>query len=382
MAEKSASRRDVAKLLLASLLGGHFAQSHPGRALAQERRAGDPPQGQVDALVQEHMQQHRVPGLSLAVMRDGAAIRTAAYGIADLATGAKCEPNTVYNIGSISKQFIATAIMMLAQDRKLVIDDPVSQFLGDAPEAWREITLRHLLSHTAGLVRNPPAYERSAQTTPSEHIRKSYATALLSKPGDSYSYSNLGYFVLGEVVEKASGQSWSQFLQTRVFGPAGLDQTGPGELASLGKAVGHVVRRGQLVPSEGYAVPRPSGGIQSTVGDLVKWDKALRGDQFLSAASRKAMWTPARLNSGRLIPYGFGWRIAIAARPRMISHSGHVPGFGAILIRQTEAGLGLAMLANLDAPLAKLGILAAQVYGQFASPGDARPLRGLTLEPE
>lgn len=382
MVDRAASRRDVAKLLILGLIGGELARSSIGRALAQDVRPGDPTQAQIDALIDEHMRQHNIPGLSLAVMRDGAAIRTAAYGIADLAKGEKCEAATVFNIGSISKQYIATAIMMLVQDGKVALEDRAAKFLGDAPESWREITVRHLLSHTAGLVRNPPTYERSSLTTPAEHIRKSYATALQSNPGDSFSYSNLGYFILGEVVEKASGQTWSQFLQARVFGPAGLDQTGTGEVASPGKATGYLFRNGQQVIAKGFAVARPSGGIHSTVLDFVKWDKALRGTKFLTAASKKVMWSPARLNSGKPIPYGLGWRILIGSRPHTVTHSGHVPGFAAFFIRQPEARLSLAMLANADAPQAKLGQIGAQIHMLFAASGGekASPLRGLSFE--
>ena len=217
------SRREVGTFLLAGL-GNALLPVPPAAAQVGQRSASIP--GAVEAQVLEHMRQHKIPGLSIAAVRNETTLIATGFGLADVRSKHKCDASTVYNIGSVSKQFLASGLMVLVQDGKVGLDDPAARYLGDAPPSWNGITVRHLLSHTAGLVRNPPPYDKASKASVTEHIRRSYPTALMFEPGTGFSYSNLGYFVLGEVIEKVTRQSWGQFLVEHVFKKAALAKTG------------------------------------------------------------------------------------------------------------------------------------------------------------
>ena len=154
-----------------------------------------------DDFVRAQIKSQNIPGLSLAVVKDGVLIKAAGYGVADRKTNAPATPDTVYRIASVSKQFIATGIMLLAQEGRLGVDDPVKKFVADAPAPWDRITIRHLLTHTAGLVREPPAFSPfDTKASDADLIRSAYATPLRFTPGERWEYSNLGYVMLAEII--------------------------------------------------------------------------------------------------------------------------------------------------------------------------------------
>lgn len=315
----------------------------------------------VDQLVGAHMKEHNILGLALAIGQNGNVTKATGYGWRDETTKTPVSPGTVFRIGSISKQFIASAIMLLVQDGKLSLENPLPKFVTDAPAPWQPITVRHLLTHTSGLVRDPLVYPRSSPTPFRQHIRRAYQAPLVTAPGKNHLYSNLGYFVLAEVLETASGQAWDPFLAARIFAPSGLAETAAYNHMTPARATGHSFVDGRHRVEIDYAVPRPSGGIHSTVLDMVRWDRALRGNSILSSASRRAMWAPTRLDDGRSVPYGFGWRIRSGATRAAIHHGGSVPGFGSHFLRQTEAGLSIVALSNAGAKQAKMERLGFRV---------------------
>jgi D-alanyl-D-alanine carboxypeptidase len=304
----------------------------------------------IDDYVRAQMQASHLPGLALAIVEDGKVIKIQAYGLSDVARREPARSETIFKIGSVSKQFIATAIMLLVQDARLGVDDPVSRHLEGIPAAWGPITIRHLLTHTGGLVRESPAFEPTKVKTDLEVIKGAYHLPLRFSPGSKWEYSNLGYFVLAEIATRVAGKSWSRFLQERVFGPAGMAWTAPTNVtpALPNRALGYTGNDNQRLADDWVAL-RPSGAFLSTVGDLAKWDALLYTDRVLTETSRKQMWAPVRLNDDTTHPYGFGWHVETRSDGRrVIWHGGRMPGFVSHFGRFLDNRLAVVVLTNGD----------------------------------
>ena len=216
---------------------------------------------EVDDYVAAQMRRKHIPGLSLAVVKDGKLLKAKGYGLANVETNTPAAPDTVYKIGSISKPFLAAGVMLLVQDEKLGLDDRVSKHLDGAPDSWKDITVRHPLTHTSGLVEDPPGFEPFAMRPDAEVVRLAYPKPLLFAPGDKWSYSNLGYFVLGEVIRKVSGQSWSEFVAERLFAPARMTATRTTTTTEIvpNRADGYDWNKGRLVKAEDWVAVRRAG---------------------------------------------------------------------------------------------------------------------------
>ena len=303
---------------------------------------------QVDNYITAQMSRQHIPGLSLAVLQDGKPVKLQGYGVANLELGTPAAPETAYQIGSVSKQFIAAAVVLLAADGKFGLDDPVAKFLDDAPATWRSITVRHLLTHTGGLVRETPGPQLKAQTE-IDAIRAAYATPLSFAPGEKWQYSNLGYFVLAEIISRAAQTAWPRYLQERIFGPLGMIATRTTTVEELvpQRAGGYHwmddqhYRNAPIVPGV-----RPSGAFLSSVADLAKWDAALYSNTVFSASQRELIWTPVKLNDGSEKPYGFGWEVGQIGRHRQVKHAGTMLGFRSQILRFPDDGLTVVVLAN------------------------------------
>ena len=254
------------------------------------------------------MAQFNLPALSLAVIKDGEIVKSEGYGLADRERKVPATRDTVYKIGSISKQFIATGIMLLVNERRLTLDDPVAKHLTDAPAAWKPITVRHLLTHTSGLPRESPAFDPMQNRSDRELLSALHAVPLRFVPGEKWEYSNSGYIALAEIIRVASGQPWADFLHQRVFAPAGMNATMPTNTQAViaNRASGYTSNDNQCKAPEWVAL-RASGAFLSSVVDLAKWEALLYTDKILDGAARKQMWTRARLNDGTTAAYGLGW---------------------------------------------------------------------------
>jgi D-alanyl-D-alanine carboxypeptidase len=307
---------------------------------------------QVDDLVRDQMSRHPIPGLALEIIRDGKPVKIAAYGLADLEWKSPLTPETVFEIGSITKQFTASAIMLLAQEGKLSVDDKLSRHLKDTPEIWTNITLRHLLTHTSGIKNYTEldGFELSRHLTQAQFTRKIGAVPLDFPPGEKWSYCNSGFNLLGFVIENVSGQDYWQFMQQRIFGPLGMTNTTNRDprriIPSRAKgyetdAAGHFINRDSDLTDVFSA-----GAIVSTVGDLAKWNAALDAGQLLTPATEAAMWTPIRLNNGSTHDYGFGWYLSPLEGRRNIGHSGSTSGFSASFQRFPDDRLTVIVLTN------------------------------------
>lgn len=304
----------------------------------------------IDDYIKAEMQRQQIPGLSLAVVKDGKIIKAQGYGLANIEWNAPARPETVYKIGSVSKQLIATGVLLLWQEGKLSLDDPINKYLDSTPDAWKAITIRHLLTHTSGIVREAPGFDPLKVQPDAEVIKTAYALPLRFQPGEKWEYCNVGYFILAEITRRLTNKAWSEFLDERVFQPLAMNATRTTDMTALvpQRANGYLQRDGKLQNAAIYLALRPSGAFLSSVLDLAKWDAALYTDKILNAATREQMWTPVLLNNGTSYPYGFGWELSMVGKHKVVSHGGSMPGFRAGLARFVTDHLTSIVLTNSE----------------------------------
>jgi len=301
----------------------------------------------VDDFVLAQMAKQHTPAVSIVVLKNGKLVKAKGYGIANLELDARATPETVYQIGSVSKQFIATAIVLLSRDGKLGLDDSIRRYIDDAPDAWQPITLRHLLTHTSGLIRETQDLQFKAQAD-IDAVRAAYATPLLFKPGEKLSYSNLGYFALAEIISRVSGKPWPQFIQERIFAPLQMNATRTTTIEDMvaHRANGYQWADGKYLNALNPPGVRPSGAFLSTVLDLAKWEAALCSNTVLTSQEQELMWTPVKLNDGTPQSYGFGWEISKVGEHRLIHHAGTMLGYRAEISRFVDDGVTVVALTN------------------------------------
>ncbi len=310
----------------------------------------------VDDFVEAHRAQHKIPGVSVAICRDGQVVKAAGYGLANVELAVPAKAETVFQSGSVGKQFTAMAVMMLVEEGKLGLADTLPKHFPGAPAAWKDITVRHLLTHTSGI----KDWEGGADLD----YRKDYTEEQLVKvamklrpdfaPGTQWSYSNTGYVLLGVLVRKASGHFYGDFLKQRVFAPLGMDATRIISEADIvrNRAAGYDLKDGQLKNQE-WVSPSlnttADGSLYLTALDLAKWDGALAARRFLKPESYEAMWTPVRLQDGTTYPYGFAWGFDEQRGERVVEHGGSWQGFRTAIVRYPDRRLSVIVLANLSA---------------------------------
>ncbi len=307
----------------------------------------------IDAWMRDYTGQ--VPGASVLVLEGGDAVFQRSYGLADLEAGVTSSPTTNYRLASVSKQFTAASVLLLVEDGVLTLDDRVRHWLPTLPVASEGITLRHLLSHTSGLV----DYEDLLPPDQARQIHDADVLRLLEREdrlyfpaGSDYRYSNSGYALLALVVERASGQRFAAFLQARIFSPLGMTATlarqdeGP---PVTDRAFGYtrVGDRWERTDQSTTSAVLGDGGIYSSITDLAKWDAAWYDDRLLSAPSRAlAVQASTATPEPDVAHYGFGWRL----QGRMQWHSGESIGFRNVLLRFPAQRLTVIVLSNRDAP--------------------------------
>jgi CubicO group peptidase (beta-lactamase class C family) len=237
--------------------------------------------------------------------------------------------------------------MVLVQDGRLDVDGRVSEYLDAAPASWRAITIRHLLTHTAGLARESPGFDPMKAQADASVVEAAYETPLRFAPGSRWEYSNLGYYVLAEIITHVSGEPWSEFMRERVFGPAGMTVTAPTDVALPNRATGYTGNDNAEPADDDWIAVRPSGAFLSTVGDLAKWDARLDTDSVLTEASRRQMWSPVQLSDGGAHPYGFGWHVETRKDGRrVVWHGGGLPGFASYFGRFLDDRVSVIVLTN------------------------------------
>ncbi len=307
----------------------------------------------VDALLEKEMLAHQVAGLSLMVIKGAQQIKTGAYGVANLELQTPMTKDTVFEIGSITKQFTAAGILLLVQDGKLSLDDKISQHLSNTPAAWTNITVRHLLTHTSGIKNYTvlDGFELSKHLTQAQFIQKLAAYPLAFQPGDAWSYCNSGYSLLGYIIENVSGENYWDYQRRRIFEPLGMTATRDRNPRVIipNRASGYELKNHVSINRD-YDLTDifSAGAIVSTVVDLAKWDAALNGDKLLTPASKEQMWTPTKLNNGKVKAYGFGWFLDPLKGHKNIGHSGATSGFSCSIQCFPDDQLTVIVLCNAD----------------------------------
>ncbi len=294
------------------------------------------------------------PGAAVLVMKDGAVLLRKGYGLADLELGIPIEPDMVFRIGSVTKQFTAAAILLLEEEGKLSVKDDLRKHLPDYPTSGRVITIEHLLTHTSGIRSYTDMEDFGAHTREDMSVGEVIALfkdeRLGFEPGQKYAYNNSGYFLLGAIIEKVSGKTYETFLRERIFEPLGMSQTYYGSASRI------IPRRSQgydgvnaEFQNAGYlsmTLPYAAGSLLSTVDDLAKWDRALYGSELLSRESIEKWWKPFPLVSGESTHYGYGWSISSYENRTVVGHGGGINGFTCHLLRIPEDRVFVVVLTN------------------------------------
>jgi len=334
----------------------------------------------VDSYVQAEMRRERIPGLALGVYRDGHIVRVQGYGLASVELDAPVKPETIFQSGSVGKQFTATAVMMLVEEGKVNLDDSISKYLAGAPDWWKAIQVKNLLSHTSGLAE----YESDERTKPGAlfDLRLDHSEDELLKmietlpreyaPGEKWVYRNTNYVLLGMLIHKVTGQFYGDFLQERIFKPLGMTATRIISEADIvpGRSAGYRLVHGELKNQEWVAPTFNStadGALYFNVLDLAKWDAALYAEKLISKSSLDRMWTVFLLNDGKPNPghYGFAWAIDDSNGHRAIEHGGAWQGFTTYIARYVDDRLTVVVLTNLDAAHSRPGRIAHVVAGLY-----------------
>jgi CubicO group peptidase (beta-lactamase class C family) len=309
----------------------------------------------VDTYIHSEMQNRQIPGLALLVIRDGNIVKSEGYGFANVELQVPVKPETIFQSGSVGKQFTATAIMMLVEERKLSLDDPLTKFIPDAPQAWKNVKIRHLLSHTGGFTDYPKTFDFRRDYTEDELLKIVEAQPLSFPPGSQWAYSNLGYLTLGIVIHRVTGQFYGDFLHDRIFQPLGMNTRIMSEADIIpNRAAGYRLVKGQLKNQE-WVSPTlnttADGALYFNILDLARWDAALYTDKLLKPASLEQMWTPVKLSNGKVNSdhYGFGWFIQNVHGHPVIEHAGAWQGFTTNISRYVDDKLTVVVLTNLEA---------------------------------
>jgi CubicO group peptidase (beta-lactamase class C family) len=314
------------------------------------------------------MQRQHLPGVSLAIVQDGQLVYAKGYGYSNVEHQVPVKPETIFQSGSVGKQFTATAVMMLVEEGKVSLDEKISKYLGEVPEAWQNITVRHLLTHTSGLTDYPDDFDFRRDYTEDELLKRAQAIKPDFKPGEKWQYSNLGYLTLGVLIHKVSGQFYGDFLQERVFKPLEMTTTRiiseadiiPNRAAGYRRVKDELKNQNWVSPSLNTTA---DGALYFTVLDMAKWDAALYGERLLKKTSLQQMWTPVRLNDNTTYDYGFGWGFARINGHRIIEHGGAWQGFTSYVGRYVDDKVTVIVLDNLTGGNAgKIGRHVASIY--------------------
>jgi D-alanyl-D-alanine carboxypeptidase len=343
----------------------------------------------IDALVESHLKARRIPGAAIAVVRAGRVVYEKAYGVANLETNTPVTLGSVFQIASVTKPLTATAMMKLVEEGKVSLDAPLATYVPDAPTTWSALTVRRLMSHTAGIF--PGAIVRvdaAGNLTNREGVPLSDITArrtlevlarapIMFPAGERAFYCDACFFLAGLVIERASGMSYAQFMRDRLFAPLGMSQSAIIDRWEVvpGLVPVYSIREGKLAPwrRDWQIEVNAYAGVRATIGDLSRWDAALRARSILTQASLATMWTPSKLNDGRdaLVfgdAYGLGWGLGELRGRRTAEHAG---ASGTFVLRLLDDDLTVIVLTNLDGPSGSQPAVLARFIAGIVNPAYA-----------
>jgi len=364
-------------VLIALATVGGFGQAN---AAARPQAIANPPRDPVDKVVVTEMMQQRIPGLALGVYEEGHIVCVQGYGFANLELNVRVGPETVFQSGSVGKQFVSMAIMMLVEEGRVNLDDSITKYFPDAPERWRPIKLKNLLSHTSGLAEyesdartkpGAPFYLRLDHTEP-ELLKMIEALPIENAPGEKWAYRNTNYVLLGMLIHKVAGEFYADFLTQRIFKPLGMNSTRLISEADIipNRAAGYQIEKGELKNQDWVSPTYNStadGALYFNVVDLAKWDAALYTERLVKKASLDQVWTVFKLNDGKPNPghYGFGWDIDEVNGHRVVEHGGAWQGFTCYIARYLDDRLTVVVLTNLDSEHSRPAMIVHAVAGIY-----------------
>ena len=348
------------------------AQDSSGPALTADQLS------KIDQYVNAEMAKERIPGAQVGIYHRGQILLAKGYGLADIELNVPVKPETLFQSGSVGKQFVSAAVMMLVEEGKVSLDDSITKYFPDAPATWKPVLIKNMLSHTSGLAE----YETDARTGPNGpfYLRLDFTEAQLLKKiealpidfpvGTKWAYRNTNYVLLGIMIHKVTGMFYADYLAKRIFKPLGMTSTRLISDADIipNRSSGYEIHGAKLQNQEWVSPTFNStadGALYFNVIDLAKWDGALYGTTLLKQSSLDRIWTIYPLNNGKPNPahYGFGWEINTMNGHKVIEHSGAWQGFTCDISRYVDDNLTVVVLTNLDAGHSRPERIAHQVAG-------------------
>jgi D-alanyl-D-alanine carboxypeptidase len=337
----------------------------------------------VDDYVLQFITERHIPGAAVAVIQKGKVVKMQGYGLASLEHNVSVTTETVFEIGSVSKQMTAAAIMLLVEDGKVVLDEKISAYLPDTPEAWRDVTVRHLLTHSSGIksYSSLDGFALLRRLKVADFVKQLSPHPLEFTPGERSSYSNSGFNLLAFIIESRSGKPYIEFMRERIFRPLGMTKTGDRdpEYVIPNRASGYEWR-GTRYAGRNWDLTdlMGAGSIVSTIGDMVKWNAGLDGNTFLKPSSKAELWKQFAFIDGKPSIYGFGWRISDIRGHKLTGHTGQTAGFTSANFRYPDHSLAVVVLTNTG-ETGNGGLMAARI-AKFYIP--SMSLRAVKPKPE
>jgi CubicO group peptidase (beta-lactamase class C family) len=339
----------------------------------------------IDHYLQAQMAKEHIPGLAIAMVRNGRILKLKSYGLANLEWDIAATTDTAYQLASATKLLTATALMRVVEAGKIALDDPITRYLPEAPSAWGAITIRHLTTHTSGLkdLLALPKLPGSLD----EAIQTAFHLPLQHPPGETTVYASSDYCVLMRLIERVTGKSFPTFMRDELFTPLGMTASGFDGAVESG-----LIRKSELVrhrtsiydwqggaqKNQAFLFPNwtyPAGGLYSSAADLARWAAALDEGKLLKPETLRQMWTPARLNDGQTGPFGIGWIVAEHQGRKVVGHSGG-PAL-ADVVRFVDDRLTIAVLTNQQHLMPYLAMGVADLYYAGSKQGEQKPGPGI-----
>lgn len=311
------------------------------------------PLDSVNRYVTAELKRQRIPGASVAVLRGDRVLLARGYGLANLELRVPASDSTIYQSGSVGKQFTAAGVAMLAEQGRLGLDDKITKWLPEGAGVWDSISVRHLLTHTSGIAEyTDSTFDNRKDYTEDQLVRFAASRPLDFPPGERWSYSNTGYLLLGVLIHRVTGRFYGDVLHDLIFAPLGMRTTRIISETDIvpHRSAGYQLVKGQ-VKNQDWVSPSlnttADGSLYFSLNDLTKWAAALNHRSRPSGAVLDAAWTPVQLNEGGTYPYGFGWALTGQRGHRRIGHTGSWQGFKTAIYRYPEFDLTVIVLANL-----------------------------------
>jgi len=312
------------------------------------------PTAQIDEYIRQEMKKQKIPGLSLGIIENSQLIYGRGYGYANVEHQVPVKLETIFQSGSMGKQFTALAIMILVEREEIDLDTPLKEYIDDLPKKWKNITVRHLLTHTSGLGDYPDEVDYTQEYTEEEMFEIIKKTSLEFQPGEQYSYSNLGYMTLGVLIQAITGEFYGDFLHANVFEPLGMKTAriiSESDIV-MNRAAGYQLEDDQIKNQEWVSQSLnqfADGALYLSINDMVNYEKAFNTNQILkNRNSFDEMWGSFTLNDGTISSYGFGWSLDKTINgKRVVHHGGTWQGFESFIIRVLSARFTVVIFANL-----------------------------------